>query len=81
MLISHCKIFRDIFREQGSNLVEVQQNGMAGNCHSLCEAKMKHLVGEPRQSTCLTTDECRGWPDSRPQKVNISNKLSRTNLP
>jgi hypothetical protein len=42
---------------------------MAGNCHSLREAKMKHLAGEPRQSTCLTTDECRGWPDSRPQKV------------
>jgi hypothetical protein len=34
---------------------------------------MKHLAGEPRQSTCLTTDECRGWPDSRPQKVNVSN--------
>jgi hypothetical protein len=33
---------------------------------------MKHLAGEPRQSTCLTTDECRGWPDSRPQKVNAS---------
>jgi hypothetical protein len=42
---------------------------MAGNCHSLREAKMKHLAGEPWQSTCLTTDECRGWPDSRPQKV------------
>jgi hypothetical protein len=42
---------------------------MAGNCHSLHEAKMKHLAGEPRHTTCLTTDECRGCPDSRPQKV------------
>jgi hypothetical protein len=33
---------------------------------------MKHLAGKPRQSTCLTTDECQGWPDSRPQKVNIN---------
>jgi hypothetical protein len=31
---------------------------------------MKHLAGEPRQSTCLTTDECRGCPNSRLQKVN-----------
>jgi hypothetical protein len=32
---------------------------------------MKHLAGEPRQSTRLTTDECRDWPDSPPQKVNM----------
>jgi hypothetical protein len=36
---------------------------------------MKHLAGEPRQSTCSTTDECRGCPDSRPQKVKVDVRL------
>jgi hypothetical protein len=44
---------------------------------------MKHLAGELRQSTCLSTDECQGCPDSRLQKVKFiyaSVKISNTSV-
>jgi hypothetical protein len=62
-----CKLIAiaQFFWEQGSNLIEVQRNGTRWQGTVILS-----VAGEPRQSTCLTTDECRGWPDSRPQKVN-----------
>jgi hypothetical protein len=40
---------------------------------------MKHLAGQPRHTTCLTMDECRGCPNNRPQRVNTAkHKLTPT---